>query len=96
MPPPKAHQRQSNNSNLARCAKLAPVIKRSHSIFHRKNFAVATGVKKTSIRGKAMHPLHTTAMLAGLNDIEVESRWISTEHNATADLLFRDKFTENR
>lgn len=61
----------------------------SHLILHCDNFAVAKGVKKTSIRGSAMHPLRAIAMLAALNDIAIESRWISTKENNVADLLSR-------
>lgn len=71
--------------------KWLSMVTRSYLILYCDNFAVATGVKKTSIRGNAMHALHTIVMIAALNDIEIESRWISTRQNAVADWLSRRK-----
>lgn len=68
-----------------------PMVKGSHLVLHCDNFAVAKGVKKTSIRGNAMHALRAIAMLAAVNDVEIESRWISTKHNFLADLLSRGR-----
>lgn len=61
----------------------------SRFILHCDNFAVAKGVKKTSIRGNAMHTLRAIVMLTALNDIAIESRWISTRENNVVDLLSR-------
>ena len=46
-------------------------------------------MKKTSIRGNAIHTLRAVVMLAALNDTEIESRWIRTKENAVADLSSR-------
>ena len=66
-----------------------PLCKGSHLVLHCDNFPVAKGVKKTSIRGQAMHSLRAIVMLAAVHDIEIESIWISTKQNAVADLLSR-------
>ena len=71
--------------------KWLSLIKGSHLILRSDNFAVAKGVKKSSIRGNAMHALRAIAMLTALNDFEIESHWISTRHNSIADLLSRGK-----
>lgn len=49
--------------------KWLPIIQGSHLILHCDNFAVAAGVKKTSICGSAMHPLCAIAILAAINDV---------------------------
>lgn len=64
-----------------------PIIKGSCLILYCDNFAVAKGVEKTSIRGNAMHALRAITMLVAINDVKIESHWISTKHNAIADLL---------
>ena len=73
--------------------KWLPIIQGSRLILHCDNFAVAAGVRKTSIRGSAMHPLRAIAMLAAINDIQISSRWIPTKANHLADLLSRGKLT---
>ena len=67
------------------------LIQGSHLILRSDNFAVAKGVKNTSICGNAMHALRAIAMLAALNDIKIDSYWISTRQNSIADLLSRGK-----
>lgn len=55
------------------------------------NFAIAAGVRKTSICGSAMHPLCAIAMLVAINDVQISSRWIPTKTNHLANLLFCDE-----
>ena len=54
--------------------KWRAIVQNANLILYCDNFAVATGVKKTSIRGGAMQALCAIAMLAALHDIEIESR----------------------
>ena len=67
--------------------KWLPLIQRSHLILRSNNFAVAKGVKKTSICGNAMHALRALMMLAALNDIKIDFYRISTRQKLIANLL---------
>lgn len=69
-----------------------PQLKGSHLIIHCDNEAVATGLRKLTLRGSAMKPLRELLMLAALNDISIESVWIPTRSNILADLFSRGKF----
>ena len=68
-----------------------PLCKGAHLLYC-DSFAVMYGVKKTSIRGGAMHPLRNIAMMAAVNDIEIERHWLSTKENFLADWLSRGLF----
>ena len=63
-------------------------------IFHCDNFAVTSGIRKSSIRGNAMRRLRAIAMLTAIHDIRIEIRWIPTKSNELADLLSRGKLEE--
>ena len=64
----------------------------SHLIIKSDNFAVASGIKKTSMRGQAMIYLRKIVMLAAQHDIVINSQWISTTDDWLADLLSRGRF----
>ena len=66
--------------------------KGAHLLLYCDSFAVMSGVKKTSIRGGAMHPLRNIAMMAAIYDIEIEPHWLSTKENFLADWLSRGLF----
>ena len=69
-----------------------PMCKGAHLLLYCDSFAVMSGVKKTSIRGGAMHPLRNIAMMAAIYDIEIEPHWLSTKENFLADWLSRGLF----
>lgn len=75
--------------------KWLPTVKESQLILYRNNFAVATGVRKTSIHGNAMHGSRAIATLAALNEVKIESCWIITKRNAIADLLSRGRLQKS-
>ena len=54
--------------------KWLPLCAGSHVIFHCDNFAVTSGIRKSSIRGNAMRPLRAIAMLTAIHDIRIEIR----------------------
>jgi len=61
-------------------------------IMHTDNRAVAYGIANRTIRGESMTVLPRCLLLAAENDIEVETKWISTTDNALADALSRFNF----
>ena len=69
-----------------------PLCKGAHLLLYCDSFAVMSGFKKTSIRGGAMHPLRNIAMMAAVNDIEIEPHRLSTKENFLVDLLSRGLF----
>ena len=64
-----------------------PLCKGAYLLLYCDSFAVMSGVIKTSIRGGAMHPLRNIAMMAAINDIEIELHWLSTKENFLVDWL---------
>lgn len=69
-----------------------PQLKRSHLIIYCDNKAVATGLRKFTLRGSAMKPLWELLILVALNDVSIKSVWILTQSNILADLFSRGKF----
>ena len=53
------------------------------------NFTTASGLSRTTLKGKSNAPLREIMLLAAANDIEVHSEWIAGETNALADALSR-------
>ena len=66
-----------------------PIITGGLVIVHSDNTPVVAGIKKTSMRGNAMRPLRTIAMITAVHDIKLESSWIPTASNWLADMLSR-------
>jgi ribonuclease HI len=50
------------------------------------NTAVVNGINNRSIRGPAVHPLHTILLIAAVFDIEIKAHWIPSEENVIADV----------
>ena len=64
-----------------------------HIVFMCDNSAIVDDLHKRSIRGEAITPLQLILLTAALYDIEVSSRWLSSEENWIADALSRFNLT---
>ena len=64
-----------------------------HIVFMCDNSAIVDALHKRSIRGEAITPLQLILLTAALYDIEVSSRWLSSEENWIADALSRFNLT---
>ena len=61
-------------------------------IIHGDNTGVVNGLKNTSIRGPAIDALREIALILALEDIIIESHWLSSEDNLLADILSRGQW----
>lgn len=61
-------------------------------IIHGDNTGVVNGLRNLSIRGPALDPLRKAVMILAVQNIVVESHWLSSEENLLADILLRSQW----
>ena len=63
-----------------------------HIILMCDNSAVVDAINKKSMRGITITILQFILLIAAIHDIELHSKWLSSEDNAIADALSRHQF----
>lgn len=68
--------------------------KKARLIIHGDNTGVVNGLKSLAVCGPALDLLQNVIMILALQDIIVESYWLSSEDNSLADILSRGQWSK--